>query len=104
MTGVPSLGISSGGIGARSAQEQAPAADAASVSARAELSKRIWPAFDEYDLDSGSLLSDAEFELRSAIRLRFAGKPNRNPGAGVWLTSLPKSSDTHLPPPPSLHS
>ena len=29
------------------------------------LSARIWPAFDEYDLDSGCLRSDNEFELQS---------------------------------------
>ena len=62
-----SLGISAGGIGARSAQEHAPAAYIASLSATAALSARIWPAFDEYDLDSGCLRSDAEFELQSRV-------------------------------------
>ena len=37
------------------------------MSATAELSRRIWLAFDEYDLDSGCLRSDAEFELRSRV-------------------------------------
>ena len=62
-----SLGISAGGIGARSAQEHAPAVHVAGLSATAALSARIWPAFDEYDLDSGCLRSDAEFELRSSV-------------------------------------
>ena len=56
-----SLGTSAGGIGARSSQEQA------SLSATAALSARIWPAFDEHDLDSSCLHSDAEFELRSRV-------------------------------------
>ena len=34
---------------------------------RAALSTRICPAFDEYDLDSGCLRSDAEFELQSRV-------------------------------------
>ena len=50
-----SLGISAGGIGARSAREHAPAAYVASLSATAALSARIWSSFDEYDLDSGML-------------------------------------------------
>ena len=62
-----SLGISSRGIGARSAHEHAPAACRASPSATGKLSRRIWPAFDENDLDSACLRSDAEFELRSRV-------------------------------------
>ena len=62
-----SLRISSGRIGGRSAQEDAPAAYIASLSATAKLSRRIWPAFDEYDLDSGCLWSDAESQVRSCF-------------------------------------
>ena len=62
-----SLGSSAGGIGARSVQEHAPAACIAGLSATAALSTRIWSAFDEYDLDSGCLRSDAEFELQSRV-------------------------------------
>ena len=61
------LGISCRGIGARSAQEDAPAACRPSPSATAKLSRRIWPPFDEYDLDSGCLRSNAEFELRYCV-------------------------------------
>ena len=107
----------------------------ASLSATAKLSARIWPAFDEYDLDSGCLRSDTELALRSRVpdgddfadeSISSSQKAlssmieacafsdfmasdqvehrkahlvlNRNPGAGAWLTSLPNSADTHLPP------
>ena len=36
------------------------------MSATAKLSRRIWPVFDEYDLDSGCL-SDTEVEFRSSV-------------------------------------
>ena len=63
-----SLGISAGGIGCSfGAIEHAPAAYIASLSATAALSACIWPAFDEYDLDSSRLRSDAEFELQSLV-------------------------------------
>ena len=63
-----SLGISSRvNWSSRSAEEDAPAARIASPSATAKLSRRIWPAFDENDLDSACLRSDAEFELRSRV-------------------------------------
>ena len=60
-----SLGISSGK--ARSAEVHAPVAGIASMSATANLSRRIWPAFGEYDLDSGSLRSDAVLDLRRPV-------------------------------------
>ena len=47
------LCIGSGRIGARSAQESAPAAHVASSSATSKLPVPIWPAFDEYNFDSG---------------------------------------------------
>ena len=62
-----SSGISEGRIGARSAREHAPAAYVASLSATAAFSAFVWPAFDEYDLDSGFFRADAEFEFRSRV-------------------------------------
>ena len=37
------------------------------MSATANLSRRNWPAFGEYDLDSGSLRSDAVLDLRRPV-------------------------------------
>ena len=62
-----SSGISAGGVGARSARVHAPAAYVASLTASAALSARIWPAFDEYDLDFGCFRADAESELQSHV-------------------------------------
>ena len=50
-----SLGISAGGVGARSAREHAPAACVASLSATAALSTRIWHVFGEVDKFKHSL-------------------------------------------------
>ena len=48
-----SLGITSGGVGARSASEHAPAAYVVSFAACRDLSCVIWPSFDPLDLDEG---------------------------------------------------
>ena len=91
------LGISSKGIGAHSDQEDVRATYTATPSATTNLSRRIWSAFEKYDIDSGCVRSDAEFKLRSrfpdfenfadefercpprsrptAIKLRFTRKP-----------------------------
>ena len=58
-----SLGISSGGIGARSAGEHAPAAFVGSFSACRDLCSAIWPAFDPLDLDEGCRFAAAEGAL-----------------------------------------
>ena len=62
-----SLGFSSGGIGARSACEHAPAADVGSFSACRDLCAAIWPAFDPFDLDEGCRLAAAESALSASI-------------------------------------
>ena len=62
-----SLGISSGGIGARSAREHAPAASVGSFSACRDLCTAIWPAFDRLDLDEGCRLAAAEGALSASI-------------------------------------
>ena len=57
---IASLGITSGGIGARSACEHAPAAYIASLSACRDLCSSIWPDFDPLDIDEGA----ASLQLR----------------------------------------
>ena len=61
------LGISSGGIGARSACEHAPAAYVGSFSACRDLCAAIWPAFDSLDLDERCRLAAAESALSASI-------------------------------------
>ena len=50
---VASIGVSNGGLGARSASEHAQAAYISSLAQTQMLCTLIWPAFDEYDLDGG---------------------------------------------------
>ena len=101
---LPSLGISAGGIGARSAREPVR---------HGRLSTRIWPAFELPAL-SGAVISDESLSssqkaLSSMIEARAFSEfmasdqvdvhrkahlvLNRNPNAGAWLTSLPNSPD-----------
>ena len=51
-----SLGITSGGVGAHSASEHAPAAYVASFAACRDLCSVIWPSFDPLDIDEGCRL------------------------------------------------
>ena len=62
-----SLGVSDGGLGARSAVEHALAACVASFSACRDLCGLLWADFDPLDLDDGCRLSAAESSLRSVI-------------------------------------
>ena len=62
-----SLGISSGGIGARSACEHVPAAYVGSFPACRDLCAAIWPAFDPLDLDEGWSLAADESALSASI-------------------------------------
>ena len=62
-----SPGIASGGLGARSATEHAPAAYVASFSACRGLCTHLWPAFDPLDPDEGGHLAAAEVSLRASI-------------------------------------
>ena len=62
---IASLGVANGGIGARSALEHAPAAYISSLAQ--ELCARIWPGFDEYDIDGGFMRSDMESTLTSCF-------------------------------------
>ena len=62
-----SLGISSGGIGARFAREHAPAAYVGCFSACRDLCSAIWPAFDPLDLDEWCRLAAAEGALGASI-------------------------------------
>ena len=62
-----SLGIASGGVGARSASEHAPAAYFASFAACRDLCCIIWPSFDPLDLDEGCRLSATESALGASI-------------------------------------
>ena len=62
-----SLGVASGGLGARSAAEHAPAAYVAGLAQSQELCARIWPGFDEYDIDGGLLRADTESSLTASM-------------------------------------
>ena len=62
-----SLGIASGGVGARSASEHAPAAYIASFAACRDLCCVIWPSFDPLDLDEGCRLGATESALGASI-------------------------------------
>ena len=62
-----SLGISSGGVGARSASEHAPAAYVASFAACRDLCGIIWPSFDPLDIDEGCRLEATESALGERI-------------------------------------
>ena len=52
---------------ARSALEHAPAAYISSLALTQELCTRIWPGFDEYDLDGGLMRSDVESSLGASF-------------------------------------
>ena len=62
-----SLGITAGGLGARSAAEYAPAAYVASFCACRDVCGLLSTDFDHLDLDDGCRLSAAESSLRSII-------------------------------------
>ena len=62
-----SVGVANGGIGARSALEHAPTAYISSLAQSQELCARIWPGFDEYDIDGGLRSSETESDLISGI-------------------------------------
>ena len=62
-----SLGITSGGVGARSAREHAPAANVASFAACRDLCSVIWPSFDPLDIDEGCRLGVTESVLGAVI-------------------------------------
>ena len=47
--------------------EHAPAANISSLAQSQELSARIWPGFDEYDIDGGLMRSDMESTLTSCF-------------------------------------
>ena len=66
-SGLVSLGVAPGGIGARRAVEHAPAAYVSSLAQSQELCARIWPGFDEYDIDGGLQPADTEFSLLSSF-------------------------------------
>ena len=57
-----SIGVAHGGLGARSALGHAPAAC---------ICARIWPGFDEYDLDGGLMRSDVESSLWCFFSSRY---------------------------------
>ena len=54
-------------IGARRALEHAPAAHISGLAQSQELYARIWPGFDEYDIDGGLRRSETESDLISGI-------------------------------------
>ena len=60
---VASIGVANGGLGARSVLEHARAAYVPSLAQTKGLCTRIWPGFDEYDLDGGYMRSDVESSL-----------------------------------------
>ena len=62
-----SLGITSGGVGARSAREHAPAAYVASFNACRDLCCVIWPSFDPLDIDEGCHLGVTESAFGAVI-------------------------------------
>ena len=64
---VGSIGVANGGLGTRSALEHAPAAYVSSMAQTLELCTRIWPGFDEYDLDGGLMRSDVESSLGASF-------------------------------------
>ena len=64
--------MANGGLGARSALEHAPAAYISSLAQSQDLCSRIWPCFDEYDLDGGLMRSDVESSLGASF-LQKAG-------------------------------
>ena len=64
---VASLGVANEGIGARSALEHAPAAYVSSLAQSQELCTRIWPGFEEYDIDGGLVRSDMESYLSDSF-------------------------------------
>ena len=66
-SGLVSLGVAPGGIGARRAVEHAPAAYVSSLAQSQELCARIWPGFDEYDIDGGLQPADTESSLLSSF-------------------------------------
>ena len=74
---VASIGVANGGLGARSALEHAPAAHVSSLAQSQELCTRIWPGFDEYDLDGGLMRSDVESSLGASFL----------PNAGIYGSS-----------------
>ena len=74
---IASIGVSNGGLGARSAAEHAPAAYISSLAQTQTLCTLIWPAFDEYDLDGGLMRSEVESSLSSAFL----------PNAGIYASS-----------------
>ena len=65
--GWPASELLLGGLGARSAAEHAPAAYVSSLAQSQELCARIWPSFDEYDIDGGLMRSDTESSLLSSF-------------------------------------
>ena len=62
-----SFGVAAGGLGARSAVEHAPAAYVSILAQSQELCARIWPGFDEYDIDGGLQRADTESSLFSSF-------------------------------------
>ena len=60
---VASIGVANGGLVARSALGHAPAAYISSLAQTQELCTRIWPGFDECDLDGGLMRSEVESSL-----------------------------------------
>ena len=74
---IASIGVSNGGLGARSASENAPTAYIWSLAQTQTLCTLTWPSFDELDLDGGLLGSDVESSLSSAFL----------PNAGIYTSS-----------------
>ena len=64
---VASIDVANGGLEARSALEHAPAAYVSGLAQTQELCTRIWPGFDEYDLDGGLMRSDVESSLGASF-------------------------------------
>ena len=64
---VASTEVDNGGVGARSALEHAPAAYVSSLAQSQEVCTRIWPGFDENDLDGGLMRSDVESSLGASF-------------------------------------
>ena len=62
-----SIGVAQGGLGARSALLHAPAAYISSLAQTRELCARMWPGFDEYDLNGGLMRSDVESSLGASF-------------------------------------
>ena len=89
-----SIGVANGGIGARSASEHAPAACiSTSLAQSQELCARMWPGFDEYDIDGGLRRSDTESDLISSILPNasiYGDLPARHPRRASWPRSRQK--------------